>query len=92
MVFSTNDARDSWLPPFLMLPVSEFETLIGRKAMLWVHTARASNLGHTTDLRLTLLTNSKAILKMEGEPMVEARYNCDKTPDEVREILATGGS
>ena len=92
MVFSSDDARDSWLPPFVMLSVSELETLNGRTAMFWTNTTRASNQGTTTDQRLTLLKNGKAILKLEGLPMVEARYKCDKTADEVREILATEGS
>ena len=91
-MFVDNEARDSWMPPILMLPISEFVEKSGQKSMHWNFTTNAVNSARDTTMRFRLLTNGKAVMSYTDITGAVARYKCDKKADEVRRLLASSGS
>ena len=94
--FTTSKAFDSWHPKELFFDEQKFsEAGKGSKAMVFVEELFYAESG-SLNMNYRLLPNGKLIANLEqGSGYAQTghvRYKCDKNSNEVRQLIASGGS
>ncbi|MDA8650061.1 hypothetical protein N9M31_08685, partial [Alphaproteobacteria bacterium] len=92
--FTTPKARDYWFPKVKEMDVVSFVEKGGGSTQMIAKSSGSSNGGHSKNTTTwSLLANGKMIAifrPSSGFKTVKMRYDCNKTSDEVRDLIATG--
>jgi hypothetical protein len=92
--FTTPDARDYWFPKVKEIDVQSFvEKGSGSKQMVSTSSGSSDAGLSQNETKWQLLPSGKMIANFKpssGFMLVNRRYNCDKTSNEVRDLIATG--
>ena len=88
---SKQQAFDQWMPETIIFnreDIDKFESLPGKKSIIYKRETTITNLGTVWTQEFQLLPNKKLITSHPQGKEVSAKYNCDKGAEEITSIKA----